>query len=629
MHGRQPEEAPTDARRLLCIGALALFTVAGALVVLSASASALPPTAAILSPLNGSSFQACQAIPFNASQASDPEGAPLFFIWDLPSETIQGYNLSVFDYANLTTVGVYNFTLTVRDAEALEDNQTRQFTIRPCNVPPVAVIARPADGTAYFTDAFINFSAQGSSDSDGYVSGYRWSLNGTTKGSGLNTSFRLDAGDQQITLTVSDNDGGEGRANITLHIEVNEAPRVAAEAVAPQSGFAGDLFTFTFNYTDQNGEGAAQALLLLDGAPHAMGLAGGADPRAGQVYALTLSLAAGRHSFFVLAQDGNLTNLSATHTAPDVFENLTVHSADEVAVLALAAEPPHVVGLGPPTGALPSDPASLVAVSPAYLANATALAGMNYTLVVAFTPAADINASSAMLMRLENSEWRALVTVTDRSGHTARVEGEFRELPAVFRVFARRAEAAAGAPPVLQITHHAPSGEYYPNSTVTFDAGASLDPENATLLFAWRFKGPGVDTGWLPGPRVELTFPQAGIYAVELRGDDGAGALTFKNTTLEIRDRPAPVVNTLEEPAALAGLAGAVGVSALLAVWWRGRATGPKRGYDDQYGSAYKQKAMEEKEYAQLFEKFAIAPGGEGVAPPEIEAPESDPPAER
>jgi hypothetical protein len=611
------------------VATLALLGLAALAVLLCTPASASAPTAAIEKPSVGASIQSCQVIEFSANGSFDPEGEPLYYIWTLPNETVQGLSARVIYYANLTVPGVYNYTLTVRDNESLEDNQTRQLTIRPCNTPPVAVIASPADGARFFTDDFINFSAQGSSDSDGFVSGYRWTLNGTTKGSGLNTSFRLDAGAQVVMLTVSDNDGGEGFANITLYIEVNEPPRVGGEAVSPLSGFAGDLFTFTFNYTDVNGEAAAQALLLLDGAPHAMALSGGSDPRVGQMFALTLPLGAGRHSYYVLAQDGNLTNLSATHIAPDVFENLSVHSADEAAVLELAAVPPHALALGPEAAALPADPAPLVAVSRAYFANASAVVAGNYTLVVSFTPGADINASSAMLMRLENSEWRALVTTTDRSGHTASVEGEFRELPAVFRVFARHSETTPNAPPALQITHHAPASEYYPNSTVTFDAGASTDPENATLLYAWRFSGPGVDTGWVPGPKVELTFPQAGLYVVELRGDDGSGAPAFKNTTLEIRERPPPVVNTLEEPLALAGLAGAVAVSALLAIWWRGRGPKPKRGYDDQYGAAYKQKALEEKEYAQLFEKFAVRPASDEAPPPEPEAPESDPPADR
>lgn len=605
--------------RWLLPGALAALALAALALVLTGPASAAAPIASILYPVNNASFEACDVIQLNASFSSDPEGLPLYYIWSMQNETVEGPNASVVGYSNFTTPGSYDITLTVRDSEALEDNATVRVNIVPCNVLPVAVIAAPDAGRRFFTDEFINFSAAGSYDPDGTITLYQWSANGLLRSSNMTASFKLEAGVQNITLTVTDNSlkGAKSTANITIYLEVNLPPAVRAASVSPLTGFAGDAFTFSFNYSDGNGEGAVQALLVLDGAPHTLVLRAGGDPLSGQSYTLGLDLAAGRHAFYFLAFDGNLTNISATFDGPDVYENVTRLSEDGLAVFDIAALAPSTFAILHPGAALPADPAGLEAVSPGYSVNATALDGTDFALTLSFAPPAGIDGASALVMRLANNSWQPLVTDTDAAAHTAAITGEFRDLPAVFRVFARRAVVAPNEPPVLQIAHSAPSGEYYPNASVRFDASGSSDPENATLLYAWRFTGPGVATDWIPGPVVTITFPEAGLYAVELRGDDGSGSPTTKATTLEIQSRPAPVVDTLEEPLALAGLAGAVAVSALLALWWRSRTPRPKRGYDDQYGALYKQsQAMEEKEYAQLFEKFADGTG-EGE-PPEV-----------
>jgi len=159
---------------------------------------------------------------------------------------------------------------------------------------------------------------------------------------------------------------------------------------------------------------------------------------------------------------------------------------------------------------------------------------------------------------------------------------------------------------------------------MVFDGANSTDPEGATLLLAWRFEGPGEDTGWLPGAAVQIAFAAEGLFNVSLRGDDGSGNVVYRNTTVEIRaPAPPPVRDPLQEAVALAGLAVAVVVAGALSRWWRSRRP-VKRSYDDLYGRAYKGRMNEEREYAQLFEKFA---GPEGQVPTPDEG-ASDPAAE-
>jgi len=116
------------------------------------------------------------------------------------------------------------------------------------------------------------------------------------------------------------------------------------------------------------------------------------------------------------------------------------------------------------------------------------------------------------------------------------------------------------------------------------------------------------------GAVVAIAFPSAGLYNITLRADDGAGNLVAKTITLEVRERPVPTPNTMEEPSALAGLAMAVLLSAALALWWRGRRPKRRKTYDDLYGRLYKDRMTEQTEYTELFEKYA-APA-EGGGPP-------------
>jgi hypothetical protein len=486
------------------------------------------------------------------------------------------------------------------------------------------VIHAPASDSRFFTDEFINFSGWGSFDPDGTVYLYEWNFSGLVR-SGMNVSVRLDAGVKNVTLRVTDDRGGQAEANITVRIEVNGPPAVSLAAVAPSVGFAGEPFTFSFVYADPNGEEAASALLLLDEAPHAMLPEAGGDPLSGQRYALTLALSAGRHSFYFLAFDGNLTTISGSVSGPDVFENVTLLSLDGLARFSISGLPPGGFALELESGAVPAGPPLLEAVSGSYRINATAASGTNFTLSVSFTPFGRVNASTALLMRLVNGSWQPLVTSVDAPAHTASVAGEFRDLPATFRVFAGTDAPPVNLPPFPRIEHRAAGEGYYPNATVRFDGTGTTDEENATLLLGWRFVGPGLSTGWIAGPAVEVTFPHAGLYAVELRASDGVNDPVVRASVVEIRERPPPVVDLLEEPIALAALAGAVLAPAVAALWWRGRRPAGKRHYDDQYGRLYKQQAMEEKEYAQLFEKFAV-PDGESDVPP---LPETDPPAKR
>ena len=65
-------------------------------------------------------------------------------------------------------------------------------------------------------NAQVDFSASQSSDPDGSITGYKWSINGNQVSTSSNFSQNLGAGTYQISLTVTDNQGAEGSAGASI-----------------------------------------------------------------------------------------------------------------------------------------------------------------------------------------------------------------------------------------------------------------------------------------------------------------------------------------------------------------------------------------------------------------------------
>ena len=86
------------------------------------------------------------------------------------------------------------------------------------NQPPVAVAsANPENGTAPLT---VQFSSNGSSDSDGAISAYAWDFGDGNTSSQANPSHVYTApGVYEAVLVVTDNDAATGSASVTITVE--------------------------------------------------------------------------------------------------------------------------------------------------------------------------------------------------------------------------------------------------------------------------------------------------------------------------------------------------------------------------------------------------------------------------
>jgi uncharacterized protein YjdB/aryl-phospho-beta-D-glucosidase BglC (GH1 family) len=101
------------------------------------------------------------------------------------------------------------------------------------NNPPIAVAtATPTSGQAPIN---VNFSATGSTDSDGAIILYAWNFRDGTSGTGATILHNYSStGTYIVTLTITDNDGATSQANITITVGTTNIA-VTGVSVSPTS----------------------------------------------------------------------------------------------------------------------------------------------------------------------------------------------------------------------------------------------------------------------------------------------------------------------------------------------------------------------------------------------------------
>lgn len=212
-----------------------------------------------------------QPVTFDGTASSDPEGAALEHIWTIygPGEL----QVSEFPYITgpiiltgptptyrFDQAGIYTATLTVTDNVGASASDVMYLTLT--NEPPVAD-AGP-DQTIRTLET-VTMDGSGSSDPEGAPLDYVWSHNGVQIATGPTPVVGpFDAGDQTITLTVSDGNGGSASDTMVL-TALNRPP--VADAGADRTA----VYTETV-YIDGSGSFDPEGLPLsyawtVDGAP--------------------------------------------------------------------------------------------------------------------------------------------------------------------------------------------------------------------------------------------------------------------------------------------------------------------------------------------------------------------------
>ncbi len=221
--------------------------------------------------------QTTRAVTLDGSGSSDPDGSISGFNWSINGSPVAtGVNPTI----NLAA-GSYTILLTVADNRSALGTDTVQITINNAtNQLPVANAGTDQTQTLAVgaSTASISLSGLGSTDPDGSIVSYAWSLAGTPLATGATPTVNLPQGVHIVTLLVTDNAGATDDDTVT--VTVNEAPNVppVADAGTDQtvtlaSGASTAPVTLSAtSSTDPDGGGIVAYAWSIDGVPVATGV---------------------------------------------------------------------------------------------------------------------------------------------------------------------------------------------------------------------------------------------------------------------------------------------------------------------------------------------------------------------
>ncbi|MFB6186152.1 MAG: PKD domain-containing protein, partial [Halobacteriaceae archaeon] len=169
-----------------------------------------PPTAEFT--WSPSAHAVGEPISFNASASSDPEENIETYEWEFGDQTKRGM-IPIHSYG---TSGQHDVKLTVIDSRGATDTVTQQLTVG--NLAPTASISYyPSRIT---TETSVEFDGTESSDPDGSIASYTWSFPDGSEITGATVKHQFDnAGEQNVTLTVTDNGGRTATMTITVDVQ--------------------------------------------------------------------------------------------------------------------------------------------------------------------------------------------------------------------------------------------------------------------------------------------------------------------------------------------------------------------------------------------------------------------------
>lgn len=173
---------------------------------------------------------------FDATSSFDPDGSISSFQWDFgDGSTDTGSQV----WHRFTAAGSYSVTLTVVDNDAASGTARQTVSVQSANQNPTAAFSfspnNPAPGD------WIRFDAGGSSDPDGTITSYQWTFgDGSPAQSGAITYRQFSSsGTYNVTLRVTDNNGGTGATSKNVVVGPVGQPPVASftySPLAPQVG---------------------------------------------------------------------------------------------------------------------------------------------------------------------------------------------------------------------------------------------------------------------------------------------------------------------------------------------------------------------------------------------------------
>jgi len=158
-----------------------------------------------------------EEIQFDGSASTDADGTIASFNWDFGDGEVAEGDKATHAYA---AAGEYTVTLTVTDDQDATGTAEIKVTVTEAveNKPPVAVIAGDAEITVEM-GATIDFDGSASTDEDGTIASFNWDFGDgeVAEGDSITHAYAA-AGEYTVTLTVTDDQGATGTAEIKVTV---------------------------------------------------------------------------------------------------------------------------------------------------------------------------------------------------------------------------------------------------------------------------------------------------------------------------------------------------------------------------------------------------------------------------
>lgn len=264
-----------------------------------------------------------EEIALDGSASIDTDGTIATYVW-----TQNGTQIATGANPTVTLpVGSQTIMLTVTDDDGATDSDEVVITIStPANEAPVANAG--ADQTLTDTDnngsEAVTLDGSASTDSDGSITNYVWSENGSEIATGASPTVNLTTGSHTIILTVTDDDGAtdDDQVIVIINSPANLSPTANAgpnQTVTDADGSGSENVTLNGSASSDSDGSIASYTWSENGTQIATGI----NP--------TVSLAVGSHTIIltVTDDDGATANdeVTVTVNAPTpVAEQITIEA---------------------------------------------------------------------------------------------------------------------------------------------------------------------------------------------------------------------------------------------------------------------------------------------------------------
>ncbi|WP_158598844.1 MULTISPECIES: PKD domain-containing protein [unclassified Halorubrum] len=435
---------------------------------------------------------------FKAGNSVDPDGNIERYEWDLDGDSTYERSGRTIE-TTFDTPGEQPVTVRATD----DDGGTNETTVTvDVNAPPTASLETTAPA---FTGDNVTFTAADSTDPDGDIIAYDWSIADAADASNVSvTRTFADDGNYSVTLRVTDNQGAVDTATTT--VAITNRPPIPNGVVTTATPVVGDPVAFSAaDSTDADGE-VVETRWDLDANGHV-------ESNASEPTATYDDYGEQTATLTVIDDDGarNKTTLTFDVNAPPTPAFTTsapVPTAESIDLVADSSVDPD--------GTIES-----------------------YEWDLDTDGTSEATGSTTSVEFADDGTYSIELTVTDN-------DGTDRSLTRNVTVTNRPPNATATANDTTPAI----------GQPVTFDASESTDVDGAIATVAWDITNDG--TYDFTGEQVTRAFSEPGNQSVTVRVTDDDGATARTNVTVDVNRPPNPRVNVSDpvlsnEPVTLTG----------------------------------------------------------------------------